>query len=132
MKSGKYTLGYKTVLRTIRSSKGLHPCPYLCMKPCCLLTMALDSVLGFILYFLHFSVFRSVKIQGSLLFYRITAPLCVNPKLSTTQCLPKLEFTTITEVSFVGTLLSYLVIYLSKLQPRIFCFIAFWCFVCSI
>uniref|UniRef100_A0A9I9DS44 Ribosomal protein eL8/eL30/eS12/Gadd45 domain-containing protein n=1 Tax=Cucumis melo TaxID=3656 RepID=A0A9I9DS44_CUCME len=26
MKSGKYTLGYKTVLRTIRSSKGFHPC----------------------------------------------------------------------------------------------------------
>lgn len=91
MKSGKYTLGYKTVLKTLRTSKG-----------CFFLFYFLSSFqLPFLLHFFSgvfgFNVWW--VLQGSWYWYQTTAHLWGNLRLSIMLCSLKLVFTISMEVS---------------------------------
>lgn len=99
MKSGKYTLGYKTVLKTLRTSKGFF------------FFLSIALLLDFLLFVTFSGVFGSNLwwvLQGSWYWYLTTAHLWGNQRLSTMLCLLKLVFTISMEVSAFSMILEFL------------------------
>lgn len=85
MKSGKFTLGYKTVLKTLRNSKGFIFVSYL---------------YAFVFWRFHFYSLGLSWWQVNWYWYLTIAHHWGSPRLSTMQCLLKLVFIITMGVSF--------------------------------